>query len=275
MAIAEHRMNKNQRFYPCPKCHLEHPSISTLLGVIGSGALMGWMAKNGTAKLNVFADVVKENVGNDSFALLAKGAEGRWKLTEDTAFWKSGKETGSDAADIGTVCHAWIEAHLQGRWIELAALPEKGRNAVDEYLKWEKEHQLETVKTEQTFYNCKLNYAGTADWVGKLDGELSVGDWKTSTGIFFNYVVQGWGYALADETQNADRLYRQIFIGRFGKDGSSDVKIFKRNEFPSIETARDVLIACGHIFAAQNQWEETFPFVKKEKKEQPIKKGEK
>lgn len=253
-----------KRWYPCPKCGDQHPSITTILDVIASPALMGWMAKNGTAKVNMLKDVLKETLP-DSYKRYLDRAEARWKLTEDTAFWKSGKETGAEAADYGTMAHAWLEAHLKGVRVDLEALPLPARNAVNAYLKWQEDHKLETIKTEETFYNCKLNYAGTADWVGKLDGELSVIDWKTSSGIFFNYVIQDWGYALADETQNADRLYRQVGVGRFGKDGSQEFRIFRRNEFPSIETARDVLIACGHIFKAQMEWDTKFPYQKKEK----------
>lgn len=77
--------------------------------------------------------------------------------------------------------------------------------------------------------------------------------------------IQAWGYALADETQNADRLYRQVAIGRFGKDGTPEVRIFKRAEWPGIETARDVLTGCGHIFNAIQMWDAKFPYVKKSK----------
>lgn len=263
---AESTQKGKSRWYKCPKCGGDHPSVTTLLDVISSPALMGWMAKNGTAKLNILDKVIGEALGEDNrVSQIRSVAEQRWKLTEDTAFWKSGKETGADAADYGTMAHAWLESHLNGVQVDLEALPEPSRNAVNAYLKWQEDHKLETIKTEETFYNCKLNYAGTADWVGNLDGVLSLGDWKTSTGIFFNYAIQGWGYALADETQNANRLYRQIFIGRFGKDGASEVKIFKRNEFPSIEDARLILTACGHIFAGLQQWETTFPYTKKTK----------
>lgn len=255
---------RSKRWYPCPHCGDQHPSITTLLDVISSPPLMGWLAKNGTTKLAVLDQVVMEHVTNEeTYKRIRTIAEERWKLKEQTAFWKSGKEIGAEAADYGTMAHAWIEAHLQGKKVSLDSLPDPARNAVQQMLVWEGDNHLETIKTEQTFYNCKLNYAGTADFIGKLNGELSLGDWKTSTGIFFNYVIQLWGYALADETQNASRLYREIFIARFGKDGSSEVKIFKRNEFPSIETARDVLIACNHIFQAQMKWDEMFPYKPK------------
>ena len=265
---AESQQRKGARYYPCPKCGDTHPSMTTILDVMGSKALMGWMAKNGTAKLKIYDDVMTDYFTNrkpEDFQKIRQLAEDRWKLTEDTAFWKSGKETGQEAADYGTMAHAWIEAHLQGKEVSLEALPVPARNAVESMLAWEKEHHIETIKTEQTFYNCRLNYAGTADWIGNLDGQLSLGDWKTSSGIFFNYIIQSWGYVLADETENATRLYGQIFVGRFGKDGTSEVKIYKRNEFPSIDIARDVIIACGHIFNAQQKWDEMFPYKRKDK----------
>ena len=226
---------------------------------------MGWMSKNGTAKLDIYHAAAQEQLSDEAIKAIDTVAEQRWLLANQTAFWKSGKQIGAEAADYGTMAHGWIEAHLHGREVTLETLPGPARASVEEMLKWEKEHHLETIATEQTFYNCKLNYAGTCDWIGKLDGELSLGDWKTSSGIFFNYLVQGWGYCLADETQNADRLYRQIFIGRFGKDASSEVRISRRRDFPSIETARDVLIACGHIFQALQEWEKKFPYQRKQK----------
>lgn len=266
---AETKQIGKKRWYPCPKCGDQHPSITTILDVISSPNLMGWMGKNGTAKLNVYAGVIDDAFGFMAEGELIKGlkarAEERWKLKEDTAFWKSGKETGADAADYGTMAHAWLESHLNGVSVDLNALPEPSRNAVNAYLLWEKQHELKTLKTEQTFYCCKLNYAGTADWVGMIDGELTLMDWKSSSGIFFNYPIQVLGYAIADEMQNADRLYRQVGIGRFGKDGISEVRFFKRNGSPSIDTARDVLIACSHIFAAQQTWEQENPYKRKTK----------
>lgn len=268
---AESNQKGKHRWYPCPKCGDQHPSITTILDVIGSPALMGWMAKNGTTKLMHFKEFIEDLVIPETFVNVCEQAEQDWMVSNGTPYWKSGREIGQAAADDGTLAHGWIEAHLHGKDVSLDSLTPGARNAVLKMLEWEKEHHVETIATEQTFYNCKLNYAGTADFIGKLDNELSVGDWKTSSGIFFNYIIQGWGYALADETQNADRLYRSIFIGRFGKDGTSDVRVFKRNDFPSIETARDVLIACGHIFSALQEWDVKFPYKRKEKIKEPIK----
>lgn len=265
MAKAESKEFKSKRFYPCPNCDKDHPSATTLLGVIASPALNGWLAKNGVAKLNVLDQAIKDTTPGEHYADIRRIAEARWKLTEDTAFWKSGKEVGKEAADIGTMVHSWVEADLHGKTVSMEALPEQGQNAAKAYLQWKSEHQIKVIKTEQTFYGCKLNVAGTADAVVELDGELTLMDWKSSTGIYSTYPIQLWIYALCDESQYADRLYRQVAIGRFGKDGTPEMRIFKRNEFPSIDTARDIVTACGHIFNFNQMWEAKFPYQRKPK----------
>jgi len=173
-----------------------------------------------------------------------------------------------EAADYGTMAHGWIEAHLHGQDVTLETLPPPARNAVNAFLTWEKENKLEVIETERTFYNCRLNYAGTADCLATMNGELTLLDWKSSSGIYMEMAIQAWGYALADEMQNSERLYRQVAIGRFGKDGTAEVRIFKRNEFPGIETARDILVGCGHIFNAIQEWDRLHPYVRKTKEAQ-------
>jgi len=269
MAKAETKQKGRDRWYPHEKCGQAHPSITTLLGVISSRALMSWMAKNGTAKLDVYHQSAVEQLTDQAIKAIDKMAEERWLLANQTAFWKSGKALGEEAADYGTLAHSWIEAHLNGKEVDLEALPAPSRNAVGAFLAWEKAHHLEVLKTEETFYNCRLHYAGTADCVAKVDGELTLLDWKTSSGIYLEMAIQAWGYALADETENTERLYRQVAIGRFGKDGTPEVRIFKRNEFPGIEIARDVLTSCGHIFGAIQEWDKRHPYVAKPKKEAP------
>lgn len=226
---------------------------------------MGWMAKNGTAKLDVYHKSAVQQLQDETIKIIDKIAEERWLLANRTAFWKSGKIQGEEAADIGTVTHAWIEAHLRKEDIGLETLSPLARNAVDAFLKWESQHNLVVLSTEQTFYNCKLHYAGTADCVARIDGELTLFDWKTASGIYMEAAIQAWGYALADESENAERLYRQVAIGRFGKDGTPEVRIFKRTGFPGIEIARDVMISCGHIFGCIQTWDKQNPYIRKDK----------
>jgi hypothetical protein len=264
MAKAESKERGKDRSYPCPLCRSDHTSVTTYLGMIASRPLMSWMGKNGIAKLNVLADVLKE-ASPDTFQPLFEIARTRWESQEDTQFWKSAKQTGQDAADIGTMVHGWIEAHINGKEVTMETFPPQAQAAIKGFIEWEKANHVEYLSTEQTFYHCSLDYAGTADCVAKVNGELSMIDWKTAKGVYANYVVQDWLYALADEHQHGDRLYRQVIIGRFGKDGNWEAPIFKRNDPIGIELAREVIVGCRSIFKMNQAWDKLFPWTPKKK----------
>lgn len=266
MPKGESREVNEKRWYPCPKCGADHPSSTTLLGVMGSKALMGWMAKNGTAKLNVLASTLRlsPHIMTHQTEEVFAAAEMAWQVKETTAFWKSGKQSGSEAADEGIMADAWLEAHFNGVDIDIAGLSPKAQEMVQNALRWEKEHDVKTLFTQRTFYNCKLNYAGTCDWAGTVDGELCILDWKRSGKFYFNHVMQGWSYALADESEGSGRHYPKIGIGSLGK-AIDPITFFKRDDVPSAATARDVIIACGHLFEAQQQWDIVFPYKRKPK----------
>lgn len=263
-------MKGRARWYPCPNCGSNHPSTTTCLGVIGSEALMGWSAKHGTKKMNILLEAIKESgVTGEVFGRITKGAEAKWKSEDSgTDFWKSGAQQAKDAADYGTQAHAAFEMFIKGIDIDLKSLPEPSRNAFMVFEKFTKENKLETISTEKTFYNCQMGYAGTADWVGKINGKLSLGDWKTSNGIFESYIIQAWANAMADECQHGDRIYEQVIIGRFGKDGTTDLLIVPRrglniHGFAGYEQARVLMQATIPWFNYKQEWEMQFPYKRK------------
>ena len=266
MAKAKSNERGKDRSYPCNKCGEEHTSVTTYLGVIASRPLMSWMGKNGIAKLNVLAEEVKLLLPS-SYVTVFEAARAKWESVEDTQFWKSAKQIGQDAADIGTLAHGWIEAHINGKEVSMETLPPQAQAAVRGFLEWEASNKVRYLGTEQTFYHCAMDYAGTADCVAEVNGELSMIDWKTSRGVYANYVIQDWLYALADESEHGDRLYRQVIIGRFGKDGAWEAPVFKRNDPVGMELAREVIAGCRSIFKMNKEWDRLFPYVPKVKSE--------
>lgn len=266
-----HYMRGRDRFYPCPLCNEDHVSTTTVLDVIGSPALVTWASKVGTAKLKLYNEVVKE---------LAPEVEKEAKKRFDEDFWLSGWEQAKKAADYGTMAHAGFEMHLKGHHVDIKALPEPSRKAFGVFEVFANENQIETLDTEKTFYNCRMGYAGTADWRGYVNGMLTMADWKTSSGLFDKFIVQAWANAISDEMQHGDRLYQQIMIGRFGKDGSTDILICGRNgqitlngkavesdgHFGSYEQSRELIQACVPWFHYKKKFELVFPYKKKEEK---------
>lgn len=275
MAKAKSNERGKDRSYPCNKCGNEHTSVTTYLGMIASRPLMSWMGKNGVAKLNVYDQamegqlLLEKSLPNDRVLPLIQNirdsARKSWESFEDTQFWKSAKQIGQDAADIGTLAHGWIEAHINGKEVSMETLPAQAQSAVRGFLAWEAANRVKYLSTEQTFYHCAMDYAGTADCVAEVNGELTMIDWKTAKGIYANYVIQDWLYALADEHQHGDRLYRQVIIGRFGKDGSWEAPIFKRNEPVGMEMARRVIEGCRAIYQLNQEWDKAHPYIPKEK----------
>lgn len=274
-------MRGSDRYYPCKLCPNDHPSTTTILDVIGSKALMGWSAKMGTKKLLMY-----ESHCVDIWEAIKKGGrqyvrdllQEEWrKLGETSDFWKSGYESAKEAADHGTMAHAAFEMFLKGLPVDTRSLSEQARAAYQVFEKFAGSNEIKTIETEKTFYNCQIGYAGTADWLGTINGKLTLSDWKTSTGIFEKNIPQAWANAIADEMQNGNNLYQQILIGRFGKDGSTDILLAGRNGrlemngkvlqesgyFGSYEESRVLIKSCLDWFNYKNNWNKVFPYIKK------------
>lgn len=268
MTIAKHVMENGKRYYPCTHRAETHPSITTYLDVIGSTALMGWSAKMGTKKLLMFAKQVELLSTEEVFKAAKELVEKQWfNLGEKSDFWKKGAENAKDAADHGTMAHAAFEMFLKGKEVDIKSLSPEAANAFTVFMNFASSNQLETSDTEKTFYNCKMDYACTTDWKGKLNGKTTLGDWKTSTGIFEKNVVQCWANAIADEMEHGDILYEQILVGRFGKDGTTDLLIVPRRGleggFLGYEQARTLIQGLVPWFHFKQKWEEKFPYIKK------------
>jgi hypothetical protein len=265
---SDNYIRDDARFYSCPRCGHDHPSTTTCLDVIGSKILQGWYQKQGTTKAIFFKNIVERYMEPDLFLKSQQEAESEWGKKETTMFWKSGTQHSKDAADYGTQAHAAVEMFLTGWTVDRNALPEPSRNAFDEFTRFASENKLETIATEKTFYNCQMGYAGTADWVGKLNGKLSLADWKSSTAIWEKNPIQAWANGIAGE-MCGDELYEQIVIGRFGRDGSTDILIVPRRGlddtgFAGYEHARILIQACVPWFHYKRGWEHRFPYKRKE-----------
>jgi hypothetical protein len=265
MAIATNFIDKGHRSYPCPICGRDHTSITTLFSALGSAALMGWTGKVGTKKLKIFADNVKM-IRPEVYDQAAKESEKDWEKAEgDKDFWKSSYEISNEGKEIGTVVHAAIEADLLGK--PTSSLQGLAGNCYQAYLDWKKTVTLETIETERTFYNCAMNYACTSDWRGKLNGKLTLADWKSSTGIFDTSIIQCWANAIADEMQNGNILYEQVAVGCFKKDGTYESRIIPRiglkDGFAGYEQARELIKSVVPWYKYKQRWQETFPYVKK------------
>jgi hypothetical protein len=137
------------------------PGVSTIIGVLNKPALLVWANNLGLAgiKMATYVDVL---------------------------------------AEIGTIAHAMVIAHIKNEKFNPTNIPadliDKAENCFLSYLEWERRHKVEPIKCEVPLVSEAHKYGGTMDFYGKIDGELTVRDFKTGKGIYSEYWYQVAAY---------------------------------------------------------------------------------
>ena len=129
-----------------------------------------------------------------------------------------------DAADLGTLVHAWAESYINALVADRKDIPlpddERVLNGVLAFLKWVKDQKVEFVASEQVVYSLKHEYVGTLDCIftmGKEDHKvLHIGDFKTSSGVYDEMIFQVTAYEEA-EKEESGKEYGDKYILRFDK----------------------------------------------------------
>ena len=198
------------------------PSVSTILSRFkDSGALMKWAYTTGRTHGYL---------------------EGTGKDAPTSLYEVSGK-----AADIGTAAHAMVEARIAGdeplMREEYMALDfddrAKAQNAFGMYEQWAAQSSLKIVAQEMQLISEEHRFGGTPDAIGKINGELCLVDWKTSNGVYSDYLLQLAAYRLLWEEMNPDRpLTGGYHLCRFAKDHGD----FAHHYYRELDEAREMFI---------------------------------
>jgi len=132
-----------------------------------------------------------------------------------------------EAADIGTLLHAYAELHSRGQFAECGELQVKARgleqwpaieSCILKYLAWASENKGELVVAEGLVASPTYAYCGKFDLLSRRDGRLILSDYKTSKAIFAEQKIQLAAYRLAI-TEWLGLDVAAIEILRFGKTG--------------------------------------------------------
>jgi hypothetical protein len=81
------------------------------------------------------------------------------------------------AADKGTAVHEAIEEYSK---FGIADIAPEYQGYLDGFMKWENAMKPEVIGSEVRTYHRILGYAGTADCIAVIDGELNLIDFKTT-----------------------------------------------------------------------------------------------
>lgn len=179
-------------------------SVSGITKVMDKPALVGWATKMCAEYVQLNYTRLSEKVVVQTLTGLAVDEVELGSFIQDMKGHGKGKK--KEAATIGVMAHAWIEAHIK-HILGLGQKPEPVvnaavNNAIKAYLAWEEANHVVYLATERLVYSRKLGYAGTLDTEAKVNGELSIIDNKTNSGIYPEMEYQTAGYQMACEEES-------------------------------------------------------------------------
>jgi len=127
-----------------------------------------------------------------------------------------------EAAEAGTLAHTMVENHING--IE-STLPENPTDiqkqawqGYQNYLKWAETTKIEVIEQEMEMVSEQYQFGGCPDAV-MVKGELALGDWKTSNGVYPDYLIQLAAYKVLWEENHPDRpIIGGFHLCRFSKE---------------------------------------------------------
>lgn len=155
------------------------PGVTTICGIAKDpGGLIQWAYKT----------------GREHERLVAQGKEAPRHLYDVV----------DRAADIGTLAHACCEADIKGEPLPEIPLDknEAVMTAYGQYQSWKAQTKLKIVASEQSMISEAYRVGGTLDFVCEIDGQLCLGDFKTSSAVYPEMLIQLAAYReLWNETQ--------------------------------------------------------------------------
>jgi hypothetical protein len=100
------------------------------------------------------------------------------------------------AAEAGTLAHSLVEAKIHGLPLpDLSSYPPEialqATQGYENYLRWQEDNKIEIACQEMELVSEKHLYGGCPDAIGKNSrGDLCILDWKTSNGVYLDYLLQ-------------------------------------------------------------------------------------
>jgi len=180
------------------------PSTTTALNIIAKPQLIFWAA-------NMAADSMKEQFEPgktyDELQLDAMIQTARKAHTQK-------KEV---AGTIGSFVHSWVEDYINGK-NPAQPVNKQLKTAIAKFMAWVEKHNVKFLVSEQQVYSRKYKYTGTLDFICSIDGKLYIGDLKTSSGIYPEYLIQTSAYRYARTEEFPEEKYAGQIIVRVGKD---------------------------------------------------------
>ena len=180
-----------------------------------------------------------------------------WDCPEPEPAPRDQYDKAGKAALAGTIAHDMVEQHiLSGSKSEECQLPlsaaeaapeiiEKAINAFRQYRAWAKTTRISVTHTELGLVSEKHRFGGTLDAVGKdAAGNIVLLDWKTSNGVYGDYLYQLAAYSLLLEENHPELTPRGFHLLRFAKESAD----FAHHAFGELDQEREAFLLMRRLY---------------------------
>lgn len=141
-------------------------------------------------------------------ANLASEARGNGATHDEARF--AHRTVSREAADKGSLVHSFCEEFPNLDADELSdddfPTDPQAKAACMAFIGWWRSHHVEVFDQELMVFSRALQYCGTLDLHARIDGEIAILDYKTSSGFFREMPVQLAAYAVALEEMTGERV---------------------------------------------------------------------
>lgn len=177
------------------------PGVTSILKQLAKPALINWAA--GMSSEHVLSNF-REGMSRNDMELLCREAKGAHNRVRDKA------------ANTGSRVHSYVESLFKGR--ELPRIEEEqAQNAIKAFEAWLKTVSINVLDSERILFSKEHWYAGTTDIIAEINGQLTIADIKTSSGIYDDMWMQLAAYTHALEEMDPSYTIKQWLIIRLDK----------------------------------------------------------
>lgn len=137
-----------------------------------------------------------------------------------------------DASAIGKEVHALAQRIFNGEIIgDLPAnTDQRVLNGLAAIRSWIRENDVTPLSAEQIVFSKKWYYAGQYDLLALVNSDLSIVDFKTSSGVYLEHRLQTGGYQNAWEEEHGERIKYRYAIRLDKYTGQFESHRFERSQ---------------------------------------------
>lgn len=174
-----------------------------------------------------------------------------WNLGREGKDYRAERDA---AADAGTLAHDMVEAWIHGADHQPGdnypdEVVEKALTAFGAFREWARQTELKVTHTEVSMVSEQHQFGGTLDAM-LVNGQLALGDWKTSNALYADYLYQLAAYGLLWEEHHPDQPITGGFhLVRFSKNDAD----FEHRYFADLSVAREGFLTMRKLYDIDKQ----------------------